>query len=337
MKSFAFRIPVSILVFLAAASQASAVDCSTISNYSGLIAAGSCTIGSGAKQLTFSSFTFTGSASGTGTTPTDMGVSILNGAPATPPSTDALYGFNFNPGLTVSGIGVEDIHITYTVTASSAIIASLHLLVNEIATGTGSTATVNETDTCSPPATPCTLFAGSTPPAAGFHEDLEGIGPYLTVFVDKDINVTSTRAGGFAAISGVRNAVDLSVPAACLPPTINTVAAHPNVLRPADNRLVPVMVTDTVSNGCGPVSCRIQSVTSNQPPGSDAIDAGDAVITSNVTGDLDLKLRATRDRSRSGNSNGRVYTIAVRCTDSAHPANTTSKSATVLVPLDPDQ
>ncbi|HTA43458.1 MAG TPA: hypothetical protein VK789_13475, partial [Bryobacteraceae bacterium] len=67
-----------------------------------------------------------------------------------------------------------------------------------------------------PPATACTLFAGSTPPAAGFHQDLEGIGPYSTIAVDKDINVTSV-AGGFAAISGVRNAVDLTTS----PPSIS--------------------------------------------------------------------------------------------------------------------
>jgi len=213
MKKSVLSVSICVMAFVVAASlaQATPVDCSTISDYAGLEAAMSCTIGSGADQLTFSNFTFTGFASGTGITPTDMGVSDLNGAPATPPSTDTIYGFLFNPSLTVSGIGVEDIHISYTITAPSAIISSLHLLVNEVATGTGSSATVNETDTCSPPATPCTLFAGSTPPAAGFHEDLEGIGPYVTVSVDKDINVTSTSANGFAAISGVRDAVDLTV------------------------------------------------------------------------------------------------------------------------------
>jgi len=212
MKKFALGISMCLLVLVVAAlpGYATPVACSSISDYSGLESAGSCTIGSGANQLTFSDFTFTGFATGTGATPTDMGVSVLNGTPATAPSTDTIYGFLFNPALSVSGIGVEDVHITYTVTASSAIISSLHLLVNEVATGTGSTATVNETDTCSPPATPCTLFAGSTPPAAGFHEDLEGIGPYTTIAVDKDINVTSTTGGGFSAISGVRDAVDLT-------------------------------------------------------------------------------------------------------------------------------
>ena len=222
MKTFA---PGTWICFLGLAAialpgYAAPVSCSTISDYSGLVASngsGGCTIGSGASQLTFSNFTFTGFASGTGATPTDMGVSVLNGTPATPPSTDTLYGFVFNPAISISGVGVEDIHITYDVTAQSAIIDSLHLLVNEVATGVGSTATVNETDTCGPPATPCTLFAGSTPPAAGFHEDLEGIGPYVTIAVDKDINVTSTTAGGFTAISGVRDAVDITTPASVSP------------------------------------------------------------------------------------------------------------------------
>lgn len=216
MKKLALGTLICLWVFAVAAlpTYATPVNCSTVSDYTGLVATnggGGCTIGSGAGQLTFSNFTFTGVASGTGTLPSDMGVSVLNGVPATPPSTDTLYGFLFNPDLTVSGIGTEDVHIAYTVTAQSAIIDSLHLLVNEVSTGVGSSATVNETDTCSPPATPCTLFAGSTPPAAGFHEDLEGIGPYITISIDKDIDVTSLTAGGFSAISGVRNAVDLTV------------------------------------------------------------------------------------------------------------------------------
>lgn len=126
---------------------ASASDCSLFSSYQALVAAGTCTIGSGATQLTFSNFMFTGASTGTGITPTDMGISVLNGAPATPPSTDALYGFDFNPNLTVSGVGSESIHITYSITAPSAIIASLHLLVNEVAIN-GATATVTENDTC---------------------------------------------------------------------------------------------------------------------------------------------------------------------------------------------
>lgn len=214
------RVPLTISICILAAvltpkpAYAAPMACSTFSNYSGLVAAGSCTIDSGATQLLFSGFTFTPFATGTGITPVDMSVSVLDNVPATPPSSDRIYGFLFGPSVSVAGVGSEDIHISYTVTAQSAIISSLHLLVNESTAGAGATATVQESDVCSPPATPCTLFAGSTPPTTGFHQDLEGIGPYSSIFVDKDINVTSTTAGGFAAISGVRDAVDLSISSA---------------------------------------------------------------------------------------------------------------------------
>jgi len=214
------------------------MDCSSFSSYQAMLAAGACTIGSGATQLTFSNFTFTGAAAGTGTKPADMTFSTLNGAPATPPSTDTLYGFNFNPNLSVSGVGSESIHITYTITAPSAIIASLHLLVN-VATVGGATATVTETDTCGP-GTPCTLFAGSTPPAVGSHQDLLGIGPYTTVAVDKDIDVNSSSAIGLASISDVRNAVDLSVVPA---PSLSKTFA-PSIIAPGGASTLAFTITN---------------------------------------------------------------------------------------------
>jgi serine protease len=102
------------------------------------------------------------------------------------------------------------------------------------------------------------------------------------------------------------------------PPSIESAAATPSVLSPAKRQLVPVSVSVSASDTCGgPVSCRITSVTANEPLSSD-----DWIIT----GDLTLKLRAERSNKRSS----RIYTITVECTDAA--GNSTSRTVTVTVP-----
>jgi PKD domain/Right handed beta helix region len=101
-------------------------------------------------------------------------------------------------------------------------------------------------------------------------------------------------------------------------PVIGSLAATPSVLSPANHQFIPIVVTVAASDGCGgSVSCRITSVTSNEP-----VDGVDWV----VTGDLTLNLRA----SRSNKGTGRIYTITVTCTDVA--GNSSTKTVTVTVP-----
>jgi serine protease len=101
-------------------------------------------------------------------------------------------------------------------------------------------------------------------------------------------------------------------------PAIQSAAAAPSVLAPAKRQLVAVTISVSASDACGgSVRCQITSVTSNEP-----IDGDDWV----VTGDLTLKLRATR----SNKGNGRIYTITIVCTDAA--GNTSSKTVIVTVP-----
>jgi hypothetical protein len=113
----------------------------------------------------------------------------------------------------------------------------------------------------------------------------------------------------------------------CLPPTITSLTASPNVLWPPNHKMVPVTLSAVVSNGCGVVSCKIISVTSSEPIDPD----GDWQIT----GDLTLSLTAERIASRLGLIGGRVYTITVQCTDASN--NSTTKTVTVLVPRDQAQ
>jgi len=69
----------------------------------------------------------------------------------------------------------------------------------------------------------------------------------------------------------------------------------------------------------------LTSVSSNEPPGSDAVASGDAVITGNLT----VSLRAERTGHDKG---GRVYTATLECTDAS--GDSSSKAVSVLVPHD---
>ncbi len=117
--------------------------------------------------------------------------------------------------------------------------------------------------------------------------------------------------GGSSSDTRVVTVVDAT------PPAIQSAAATPSVLSPANHQLVAVTVNVSASDGCGSVRCRITSVTSNEP-----LADGDYVIT----GDLTLKLRA----ERSNKGTGRTYTMTVLCTDAA--GNAATKSVIVTAP-----
>jgi len=101
------------------------------------------------------------------------------------------------------------------------------------------------------------------------------------------------------------------------PPVIQSAAATPSVLSPANHQFVAVTITVSAVDGCGgSVRCRITSVTANEPLADDWI----------ITGDLTLKLRA----ERLNKGMGRIYTITIVCTDAA--GNEATKTVTVTVP-----
>jgi len=102
------------------------------------------------------------------------------------------------------------------------------------------------------------------------------------------------------------------------PPAIQSAAATPSVLSPANHQFVAITISVSASDACGgSVRCQITSVASNEPVGGE-----DWIIT----GDLTLKLRAERSNKRSG----RIYTITIVCTDPA--GNSSAKAVTVTVP-----
>ena len=110
------------------------------------------------------------------------------------------------------------------------------------------------------------------------------------------------------------------------PPVIGSVTATPSVLTSSNHEMVPVVITASASDACGgTVTCRIVSVTSNEPTsglGGGDVGPNDWVIT----GALTLNLRAERWHKGSG----RTYSITVECTDAA--GNRRTSTVTVTVP-----
>ncbi|MGZ4962619.1 MAG: hypothetical protein ACXWKG_02480 [Limisphaerales bacterium] len=107
-------------------------------------------------------------------------------------------------------------------------------------------------------------------------------------------------------------------------PVIVSATAAPNVLFPPNHKLVPITIT---VNALNDVSCKIVSVSSNQPINGkgDGNTSPDWIIT----GDLTLLLRA----ERAGNiKTDRVYTITVECADAF--GNTARQNVVVTVPHD---
>jgi len=117
-------------------------------------------------------------------------------------------------------------------------------------------------------------------------------------------------------------------------PVIASIVASPDTLWPPNHKLVPVSITASATD-CDPSpTCRIVSVTANEPvlgPGSGHTDP-DWVITDPgpkvSPAVLGVQLRA----ERAGGGSGRVYRIDITCADAS--GNTTAGARTVTVPHD---
>jgi hypothetical protein len=112
------------------------------------------------------------------------------------------------------------------------------------------------------------------------------------------------------------------------PPTLNNISANPNVLWPANHKMVEVTVTvDCEDIGDAALVCFIVGVTCNEPvngPGD-----GNTEPDWDYTDDpLVVLLRA----ERAGSGSGRVYTIHVNCVDAS--GNIATATVDVTVPHD---
>jgi hypothetical protein len=158
-------------------------------------------------------------------------------------------------------------------------------------------------DNCPGVTSSCTPPSGSVFPL--------GTTPFQCVATDSSGNTNSCNS--------VVKVVDTT------PPVISSLSAFPNVLWPPNHKMTPVTVAVSASDVCSPtVTCKITSVTSNEPV--NALGSGNTAPDWQITGDRSVKLRA----ERSGSGNGRVYTLAVQCTDASN--NSSGAQTTVSVP-----
>ena len=125
--------------------------------------------------------------------------------------------------------------------------------------------------------------------------------------------------GGVASDTVLVTVVDRTAP------SIVNVTASPNVLLQANHQMVPVSVSVSATDNCDPsVTCRITSVTSNEPVSGTG--NGDKSPDWVITGPLTVSLRA----ERAPKGNGRIYTINIECVDAS--GNRSTSYVQVSVP-----
>lgn len=109
------------------------------------------------------------------------------------------------------------------------------------------------------------------------------------------------------------------------PPVIENVRATPNMLWPPNHKMAKVAVGVTATDNCTPNPvCAISTVSSDEPV--NGLGDGDMAPDWLITGAMTLNLRA----ERSGNGDGRVYTINLTCTDKQ--GNSSKGATSVAVP-----
>ena len=164
--------------------------------------------------------------------------------------------------------------------------------------------------------------------------------PLVVVWtVDAANSATGTTVGFTANFESGDHEVQVSVtdgkstPVSCstsisvedtTPPTVQSLVATPNVLRPADHRMVSVRVQASANDNCGLVTSKIKSVKSSEA--IRGLGKGDLAPDWNITGDLTVQLRA----ERAPKGRGRTYTVTIESTDAA--GNSSTSDVTVTVP-----
>jgi PEP-CTERM motif len=198
--------------------------CPTSGTYQDLLntdTGGGCTISVGpGVSLTFSDFTFTPSGVGT---PSAGGVTYTLDDPGVGSAGQPIFGFELNPGLTVTGTPAnptasQDIMLSYLVVPTGTAVNSVDLLQNATATAPGvgqvsenlmfciASDPDNTSGTCRTfPGNPVVVSTSTGLP------DHVTFGNWTSMLVSEDINANSGGLGGSATISGVQDAVDLSV------------------------------------------------------------------------------------------------------------------------------
>jgi hypothetical protein len=106
-------------------------------------------------------------------------------------------------------------------------------------------------------------------------------------------------------------------------PSIGDLTATPNLVTVPDHKMFEVFIAYSTSDVSGAPACSLK-VTSNEP--INGTGDGNTAADWLVVDAHHVQLRA----ERAGTGSGRIYTIAVSCTDAF--GNTASKQSTVTVP-----
>ncbi|MBV8357953.1 MAG: hypothetical protein JO189_08460 [Deltaproteobacteria bacterium] len=214
-------LPTWLLLSIAAVPGAIAapIACPTTGTYQDLLnsnAGGGCTLSvGGGASLTFLDFAYTPSGVDT---PTAAGMSYALDNPGVDQGVP-IFGFEFRPGLSVTGTAVQTIALSYLVVPSGTAITSAHLAQTATASG-GGVGQVSENLMFCIAGDPnntsgmCRTFGGNplTVSTSGSSSDVANFGAWTSMTVAKTIMASSGSAGGTAAITQVRDSVDLVTP-----------------------------------------------------------------------------------------------------------------------------
>lgn len=139
-----------------------------------------------------------------------------------------------------------------------------------------------------------------------------------------EINNTATVSSTTPDSNPNNNSAAVAVTALNPPPVITGLNVDKAVLWPANHKMVDVTVNYTVTDNCAPPPVCTLSVTSNEPV--NGTGDGDTAPDWEIVDAHHVRLRA----ERSGNGNGRIYTVTVTCTDSG--GRSSSQTTLVSVP-----
>ena len=133
----------------------------------------------------------------------------------------------------------------------------------------------------------------------------------------------SPFSNGFPGDSGLLSLAVFPAKNCCPAPIINGAVATPESLWPPNHKMVDVTVNYTVTDPC-PNTC-VLTVSSNEP--INGTGDGDTSPDWEVIDAHHVRLRA----ERAGNSNGRIYTIDITCTNDTNKLSSTKTVKVVVV------
>lgn len=140
---------------------------------------------------------------------------------------------------------------------------------------------------------------------------------------------TATKAGSYRIYTQNNCGTNASLPAVVslvANAKIDTITASPSVLWSPDHKMVDIYIAYGASDTCATSNCDVY-ISSNEP--QNGLGDGDMDNDWEVVDNYHVRLRA----ERSGNDNGRIYTIKLLCKDST--GKSTEKTTTVTVPKNP--